>query len=164
MTQISFARGLLAATAISSFVVAGHASAQESGGVAGTAPASTGENVIIVTATKSGQSLEDTAAAISVLGADDVGAGGIEDALPRIDLLLLGNLDDLGKAQRVILPEVAMRVDVLRDPGGIEFRQKGQVLAKLRVGDQQISQGKGDGDSKSDCESQARDDASDPVA
>ena len=80
MTQICFARGLLAATAISSFVVAGHASAQESGGVAGTAPASTGENVIIVTATKSGQSLEDTAAAISVLGADDVGAGGIEDA------------------------------------------------------------------------------------
>ena len=67
---------LLTATAVMSLAMASQAAAQ--GPAAETE--SPAENVIVVTATKSGESLKDTAAAISVLSAADVGPGGIEDA------------------------------------------------------------------------------------
>ena len=52
---------LLAATAVVSLASAGQAVAQD--GDSQTASSGSSENVIVVTATKSGQSLEDTAAA-----------------------------------------------------------------------------------------------------
>ena len=130
MTQISFARGLLAATAISSFVVAGHASAQESGGVAGTAPASTGENVIIVTATKSGQSLEDTAAAISVLGADDVGAGGIEDAGDLAAAVPNVSVGDQFGVNRTFIRGIGLTSIDLGADGAVAFLQNGAINSR----------------------------------
>lgn len=130
MTQISFARGLLAATAISSFVVAGHASAQESEGVAGAAPASTGENVIIVTATKSGQSLEDTAAAISVLGADDVGAGGIEDAGDLAAAVPNVSVGDQFGVNRTFIRGIGLTSIDLGADGAVAFLQNGAINSR----------------------------------
>lgn len=66
---------LLSAAATASIAVAAPVFAQETARDSGTEAGEDG--AIIVTATKSGKALEDTGGSISVLGAGDVGAGGI---------------------------------------------------------------------------------------
>ena len=119
-------RALVSATAIALAQYATQAAAQ-------TAPDPTPEeegSVIIVTATKSGQSLEDTAAAISVLGADAIGAGGIEDAGDLAAAVPNVSVGDQFGVNRTFIRGIGLTSIDLGADGAVAFLQNGAINSR----------------------------------
>lgn len=119
---------LLSATAMASLAVASPVYAQ----AANPDDAADGndENAIIVTATKSGKSLEDTGAAISVLGADDVGAGGIEDAGDLAAAVPNVSVGDQFGVNRTFIRGIGLTSIDLGADGAVAFLQNGAIISR----------------------------------
>jgi iron complex outermembrane recepter protein len=124
-------RVLLSATAIASIQCASQASAQAA--EEPTAPAAAEEErnpVIIVTATKSNQSLEDTAAAISVLDADAIGPGGIENAGDLSAAVPNVSVGDQFGVNRTFIRGIGLTSIDLGADGAVAFLQNGAINSR----------------------------------
>ncbi|MBQ95057.1 MAG: TonB-dependent receptor [Actinobacteria bacterium] len=119
---------LLAATAVVSLASAGQAVAQD--GDSQTASSGSSENVIVVTATKSGQSLEDTAAAISVIDASAVGAGGIENAGDLAAAIPNVSVGDQFGVNRTFIRGIGLTSIDLGADGAVAFLQNGAINSR----------------------------------
>ncbi len=117
---------LLTATAVMSLAMASQAAAQ--GPAAETE--SPAENVIVVTATKSGESLKDTAAAISVLSAADVGPGGIEDAGDLAAAVPNVSVGDQFGINRTFIRGIGLTSIDLGADGAVAFLQNGAIISR----------------------------------
>jgi iron complex outermembrane receptor protein len=124
---------LLSATAIGSMQYAPVALAQSATAATETSDDLRGardENVIIVTATKSGQSLEDTAAAISVFGADEVGAGRIENASDLAAAVPNVSVGDQFGVNRTFIRGIGLTSIDLGADGAVAFLQNGAIISR----------------------------------
>ena len=123
---------LLATTAAVSLAYAGPAFAQDQADSTGTPPeaAAPDENVIVVTATKSGQSLEDAPAAISVLSAQDIGAGGIEDAGDLALAVPNVSVGDQFGVNRTFIRGIGLTSIDLGADGAVAFLQNGAINSR----------------------------------
>lgn len=123
---------LLCATAAVSLVSAGQVHAQVSGDQveADASAAEPSGNVIVVTATKSGQSIEDTAAAISVLSADDIGAGGIENAGDLAIAVPNVSVGDQFGVNRTFIRGIGLTSIDLGADGAVAFLQNGAIISR----------------------------------
>jgi len=119
---------LLSATAMASLAVASPVYAQ----AANPDDAADGndQNAIIVTATKSGKSLEDTGASISVLGAGDVGAGGIEDAGDLASAVPNVSVGDQFGVNRTFIRGIGLTSIDLGADGAVAFLQNGAIISR----------------------------------
>lgn len=88
------------------------------------------DGTIIVTATKSGKSLEDTGASISVLGADDVGAGGIEDAGDLAAAVPNVSVGDQFGVNRTFIRGIGLTSIDLGADGAVAFLQNGAIISR----------------------------------
>lgn len=123
---------LLATTAAVSLAYAGPAFAQEQVDSTGTSPEAAGPdvNVIVVTATKSGQSLEDAPAAISVLTAQDIGAGGIENAGDLALAVPNVSVGDQFGVNRTFIRGIGLTSIDLGADGAVAFLQNGAINSR----------------------------------
>ncbi|MBU2016479.1 MAG: TonB-dependent receptor plug domain-containing protein, partial [Alphaproteobacteria bacterium] len=119
---------LLLATVMGSFAVASPALAQDANPDAVTDGNDGG--TIIVTATKSGKSLEDTGGSISVLGADDVGAGGIEDAGDLAAAVPNVSVGDQFGVNRTFIRGIGLTSIDLGADGAVAFLQNGAIISR----------------------------------
>ena len=121
-------RHLLLATAMGSFAVVSPALAQDAN--PGAVEDVNDDGTIIVTATKSGKSLEDTGASISVLGADDVGAGGIEDAGDLAAAVPNVSVGDQFGVNRTFIRGIGLTSIDLGADGAVAFLQNGAIISR----------------------------------
>lgn len=119
---------LLSAAATASIAVAAPAFAQENARDSGTEAGEDG--AIIVTATKSGKSLEDTGGSISVLGAGDVGAGGIEDAGDLASAVPNVSVGDQFGVNRTFIRGIGLTSIDLGADGAVAFLQNGAMISR----------------------------------
>lgn len=119
---------LLLATAMGSFAVASPAMSQDANPEA--VADGNDDGTIIVTATKSGKSLEDTGASISVLGADDVGAGGIEDAGDLAAAVPNVSVGDQFGVNRTFIRGIGLTSIDLGADGAVAFLQNGAIISR----------------------------------
>lgn len=119
---------LLSAAATASIAVAAPAFAQETARDSGTEAGEDG--AIIVTATKSGKSLEDTGGSISVLGAGDVGAGGIEDAGDLASAVPNVSVGDQFGVNRTFIRGIGLTSIDLGADGAVAFLQNGAMISR----------------------------------
>ncbi|MXP29462.1 TonB-dependent receptor [Porphyrobacter algicida] len=92
--------------------------------------AATPNNEIIVTATKSGQSLENTAAAISVLGSDAIGPGGIENAQDLSTEVPNVSVGDQFGVNRTFIRGIGLTSIDLGADGAVAFLQNGAIISR----------------------------------
>lgn len=123
---------LLATTAAVSLAQAGPALAQEQVEQSGAQEEADApnDNVIVVTATKSGQSLEDAPAAISVLSASDIGAGGIEDAGDLALAVPNVSVGDQFGVNRTFIRGIGLTSIDLGADGAVAFLQNGAINSR----------------------------------
>lgn len=118
---------LLSATAMASLAVASPVFAQASPDAAADGNE---DGTIIVTATKSGKSLEDTGASISVLGAGDIGAGGIEDAGDLAAAVPNVSVGDQFGVNRTFIRGIGLTSIDLGADGAVAFLQNGAIISR----------------------------------
>ena len=123
---------LLATTAAISLACSGTALAQDTADQSeAQAPAEPPPgNLIVVTATKSGQSLQDAPAAISVLSADDIGAGGIEDAGDLALAVPNVSVGDQFGVNRTFIRGIGLTSIDLGADGAVAFLQNGAINSR----------------------------------
>jgi len=124
---------LLSATAMASLAAASPAFAQDASPDAAAQDSARGSNddgAIIVTATKSGKSLEDTGAAISVLSAGDIGAGGIEDAGDLASAVPNVSVGDQFGVNRTFIRGIGLTSIDLGADGAVAFLQNGAIISR----------------------------------
>lgn len=119
---------LLSATALAVLAVANPAYAQMAN--ASEEMAEQSDDAIIVTATKSGQSLNDTPAAISVLSASDVGPGGIEDAGDLAAAVPNVSVGDQFGVNRTFIRGIGLTSIDLGADGAVAFLQNGAINSR----------------------------------
>ena len=124
---------LLSATAMASLAVTMPAFAQDASpddAAQDSARSGNDDGAIIVTATKSGKSLEDTGAAISVLSADDIGAGGIEDAGDLASAVPNVSVGDQFGVNRTFIRGIGLTSIDLGADGAVAFLQNGAIISR----------------------------------
>lgn len=125
-------RALLTTTAVVFMAQSGQALAQDNASPAaaeipGEEPT---QNVIVVTATKSGESLEDAPAAISVLSADEIGAGGIENAGDLALAVPNVSVGDQFGVNRTFIRGIGLTSIDLGADGAVAFLQNGAIISR----------------------------------
>lgn len=120
---------LLSATALASFGIASPGFAQDAGQGA-TEQEGSEDNTIIVTATRSGKSIEDTGAAISVLSASEIGAGGIEDAGDLAAAVPNLSVGDQFGVNRTFIRGIGLTSIDLGADGAVAFLQNGAMISR----------------------------------
>ena len=130
--KMSMKCALLAATAVASIAGATQAAAQTDVTPDESRPNSEAEppTTIVVTATKSGQSLEDTAAAISVLTSDDIGPGGIENAGDLAVAVPNVSVGDQFGVNRTFIRGIGLTSIDLGADGAVAFLQNGAIISR----------------------------------
>ncbi|GMM92176.1 TonB-dependent receptor [Qipengyuania sp. MTN3-11] len=124
-------RALLSATAIVSLFPAQAVFAQdEIDPAAGPGSDEEPGALIVVTATKSGQTLEDTAAAISVIGADQLGAGAIENAGDLALAVPNVSVGDQFGVNRTFIRGIGLTSIDLGADGAVAFLQNGAINSR----------------------------------
>ncbi|WP_459789437.1 TonB-dependent receptor [Alteriqipengyuania sp. 357] len=123
---------LMSATAVVSLTGATQAAAQDADTPEDTraVPDAQAPNTIVVTATKSGQSLEDTAAAISVLTADEIGPGGIENAGDLAVAVPNVSVGDQFGVNRTFIRGIGLTSIDLGADGAVAFLQNGAIISR----------------------------------
>ena len=117
-----FSRALQGAVAAALLLAAAGASAQQA--------ASAGLEEIIVTATKKANSINSTAAAISAVTADQLGAGGIEDISDLATAVPNLSVGDQFGVNRTFIRGVGMTSIDLGADGAVAFLQDGAMIAR----------------------------------
>ena len=87
-------------------------------------------NGIIITATRSGQSLADTPSAITVLGADSIGAGGIENAGDLASAVPNLSVGDQFGVNRTFIRGIGLTSIDLGADGAVAFLQNGAIISR----------------------------------
>ncbi|MXP10592.1 TonB-dependent receptor [Altererythrobacter halimionae] len=130
---MSFKGAVFASTAVIALIPAGQAFAQDSD-----APTEdqadenevAAENKVVITATKTGVSLQDTAAAISLIDSSSIGAGGIENAgdlSAEVPNLSVG--DQFG-VNRTFIRGIGLTSIDLGADGAVAFLQNGAINSR----------------------------------
>ena len=132
MTSKPFKRVLLSAASLAavaqSGVVSAQIEAQESEPTA--APAQSDENVIIVTATRSGGTLEETAAAVSLLDGDEIGPGGIQNVSDLSIAVPSVSVGDQFGVNRTFIRGIGLTSIDLGADGAVAFLQNGAIISR----------------------------------
>jgi len=121
-TRPVISRALQGAVAAALLLAAAGASAQQA--------ASDGLEEIIVTATKKANSINSTAAAISAVTADQLGAGGIEDISDLATAVPNLSVGDQFGVNRTFIRGVGMTSIDLGADGAVAFLQDGAMIAR----------------------------------
>jgi len=121
-TRPIISRALKGAVAAALLLAAAGASAQQA--------ASDGLEEIIVTATKKANSINSTAAAISAVTADQLGAGGIEDISDLATAVPNLSVGDQFGVNRTFIRGVGMTSIDLGADGAVAFLQDGAMIAR----------------------------------
>ncbi|MBY8335461.1 TonB-dependent receptor [Alteriqipengyuania sp. NZ-12B] len=123
---------LMSAAAVAAIAGATQASAQTAGAPDDSETKREVEDsaTIVVTATKSGQSLEDTAAAISVVSADQIGAGGIENASDLSIAVPNLSVGDQFGVNRTFIRGIGLTSIDLGADGAVAFLQNGAIISR----------------------------------
>ena len=87
-------------------------------------------DMIIVTATKSGDTLEDTAALISVIGGDDIGPGGIQNVSDLSIAVPSVSVGDQFGVNRTFIRGIGLTSIDLGADGAVAFLQNGAIISR----------------------------------
>lgn len=132
MIKVSMKPALLSATALLAVVQPGFALAQDTvpdtGPLEATSPSD--NDMIIVTATKSGDTLEDTAASISVIGGDEIGAGGIQNVSDLSVAVPSVSVGDQFGVNRTFIRGIGLTSIDLGADGAVAFLQNGAIISR----------------------------------